>query len=55
MLIDMFSKYLLKCYSNLNDEKNLLKIKNINKVISMLNNNVNVDYVCDYLFLEGSE
>ena len=53
-LINMFNSYLLKCYNDVN-EKNILLIKKINNVISMLNSNVNVDYVMDTLCLESSE
>ena len=53
-LINMFNSYLLKCYNDVN-EKNILLIKKINNVISMLNSNVNVDYVMDTLFLESSD
>lgn len=54
-LIDIFNKYLSNCYNDLGNEENLERIKIINKAISMLNNNVNTDYVLDYLFLEGCE
>ena len=53
-LINIFNSYLLKCYNDVN-EKNILLIKKINNVISMLNSNVNVDYVMDTLFLESSD
>lgn len=54
-LIDLFNNYLIKCYNNLSDDLILDRIKILNKVIGMLNNNVSVDYVFDYLFLEGSD
>lgn len=54
-LIDLFNNYLIKCYNNLSDDVILDRIKILNKVIGMLNNNVSVDYVFDYLFLEGSD
>lgn len=52
MLIELFTNYLNYCY-NIDDDKYIKDIKKINKVISLLNNNVNVDYVFDYLFLGG--
>ena len=53
-LIKFFNEYLNECYMDLDNKNNFIMIKKINKVISMLNNNVNVDYVFDYLFL-GSD
>ena len=52
MLIELFNNYLNYCCNNLYDNK-IKEIKKINRVISMLNNNVNVDYVFDYLILGG--
>lgn len=56
-LIEIFNNYLIECYNNLEKESNINKIEILNKCISMLNNNVNVDYVYDYLLLklEGSD
>lgn len=54
-LIELFNNYLLKCYNELESNNNLLKIKVLNKVIGLLNSNVNIDYIFDYLILEGSE
>lgn len=53
MLIDLFSNYMNYLYADVLNKDNLKLIKKVNNVISMLNNNVNVDYVFDYLFLEG--
>ncbi len=52
-LINLFNNYLNFCYNsnNLNDE--IKNIKKITRAISMLNNNVNTDYVFDYLYLES--
>ena len=54
-LIDLFTNYLNSCYKEEFTSNNLAEIKKINKSISMLNNNVNVDYVFDYIFLDGGE
>lgn len=54
-LIDLFTNYLNYCYSNDLNANNLVEIKRINRAIGMLNNNVNVDYVFDYIFLEGGK
>ena len=53
MLIELFTNYLNYCYKDIFDDNKLLELKKVNKVIDMLNNNVNVDYVFDYLFLGG--
>lgn len=53
MLIDIFTDYLIYIYNDIDNYNNLNKIKIINNVLIMLNNNVNTDYVFDYLFLEG--
>lgn len=53
MLIELFTSYLLYCYKDFNDDKQIKEIKKVNKVINMLNDNVNVDYVFDYLFIGG--
>lgn len=50
-LINLFSTYLDFCYKQELNSNNLAEIKIINKAISMLSNNVNVDYVFDYIFL----
>lgn len=52
-LIDLFTFYLNSCYKEELNSSNLAEIKKINKAIGMLCNNVNVDYVFDYIFLEG--
>lgn len=51
-LINLFTDYLNYIYYDLSilDSK---KVFLINKVIGMLNNNVNVDYIFDYLCIEG--
>lgn len=54
-LIEIFNDYLILCYNDITNEKNVKNIKIINKCIGMLNNNVNVDYVFDYLFLGSGE
>lgn len=54
-LIDLFNNYLNSCYMKEFDVNNLAEIKKINKAIGMLNNNVNVDYVFDFIFLESGE
>lgn len=54
-LIELFNGYLNELYNDLLNQDNILLIKKINKVIGMLNNNVNVDYVFDYLFLGSGE
>lgn len=54
-LIEIFNGYLNELYNELLNIDNILLIKKINKVIGMLNNNVNVDYVFDYLFLGSGE
>lgn len=54
-LIDLFTNYLEFCYSDISNLENISKIKMLNKVINMLNNNVNVDYVFDYIFLGGDK
>ena len=53
MLIDIFTDYLIYIYNDIDNYNNLNKIKIINNVLIMLNNNINTDYVFDYLFLEG--
>ena len=53
MLIELFINYLTYCYRDINNQKQLKEIKKVNRVITMLNSNVNVDYVFDYLFLGG--
>ena len=53
MLIELFTSYLSYCYKDFNDDKQIKEIKKVNKVINMLNDNVNVDYVFDYLFIGG--
>lgn len=54
MLIDLFYNYINYLYNiDILNCDNLNLIKKMNNVVSMLNNNVNVDYVFDYLFLEG--
>ena len=51
-LINIFNDYLNYCYSNFDiSYKNRIYI--LNKAISMLNNNVNIDYVFDYICIEG--
>lgn len=54
-LIEIFNDYLILCYNDITNENNVKNIKIINKCIGMLNNNVNVDYVFDYLFLGSGE
>lgn len=54
-LIYLFNDYLLTCYDDIENENNLVLVKRLNKAISMLSNNVNTDYVFDYLILEGSD
>lgn len=54
-LIELFNKYLNECYKDIINIDNLLMIKKLNKVIGMLNNNVNVDYAFDYLFLGSGD
>ena len=53
-LIDLFQKTLLYLYDNIEYDK-LNKIKILNKAITMLSSNVNIDYVFDYILLKGSE
>ncbi|MBQ3021576.1 MAG: hypothetical protein IJD92_05085 [Bacilli bacterium] len=54
-IIDLFNEYLKYCYSCIFEPDKIILIKKINRVISMLNHNVNIDYVLDYILLEGSE
>ncbi len=54
-LIEIFKKYLEYYSVSIVDIKKLEKFKVINYVLNMLNNNVNIDYVFDYLLLKGSE
>ena len=54
-LINLFNDLLLRCYNNIYEEKNIYLIKLLNNSIGMLNNNVNIDYVFDYIFLEESD
>ena len=54
-LIELFNNYLNDLYGNIKNKENIKLIKKINKVIGMLNNNVNVDYIFDYLFLENGD
>jgi len=54
-LIEIFNEFLNLCYSDITDKENIKLIKIINRVIGMLNNNVNIDYIFDYLFLESSD
>lgn len=51
-LIELFTNYLNSCYREEFNINNLAEIKKLNKAIGMLNNNVNVDYVFDFIFLE---
>lgn len=53
-LIEMFKNLLLYYYNNLNSD-NLNKIKLLNDAIMLLNCNVNVDYVFDYVLLGGRD
>lgn len=52
-LINMFEQYLNYLYKKLN-EKDIIIIRKLNRAITLLNKNVNIDYVLDYLML-GSE
>lgn len=52
-LIKILENYLIFLTSNILDNENILKIKKVSKVLNLLNNNVNVDYAFDVLFLEG--
>lgn len=54
-LIELFNDFLNICYKDLFNIENAILIKKINKCISLLNNNVSVDYVFDYLFLGSGE
>ena len=53
MLVDLFTNYLNYCYNDINNSDKIKEVKKINRIIIMLNNNVNTDYVFDYLFLGG--
>lgn len=53
-LIVMFNNYLNEVYNEITNLENINLIKKLNKVIKMLNNNVNIDYVFDYFFI-GSD
>ena len=53
-LIIMFNEYLKEIYNDINNLENINLIKRLTKVIKMLNNNVNIDYVFDYFFI-GSD
>ena len=50
ILLQNYSNYLAM---DLNNKDNFKLIKKINKVLNLLNKNVNVDYAFDVLFLEG--
>ena len=52
-IIDLLENYLKYLLSNDFNNDNLKLIKKLNKVLNLLNNNVNVDYAFDVLFLEG--
>jgi len=54
-LIELFNTYLIECYNDILNKENIKMIKILNKTISMLNNNVNVDYIFDYLFLGSGD
>ena len=54
-LIILFKDFLETCYKDVLNKNNMFLIKKINKCISMLNNNVNVDYVFDYLLLGSGD
>lgn len=54
-LISIFNEYLNDCYKEIEKKDNLLMIKKINKAICLLNNNVNIDYVFDYVFLGSGD
>lgn len=54
-LIEMFNECLILCYNDIINKKSLKKIKVLNKCIFMLNSNVSIDYVFDYLFLGSGE
>lgn len=54
-IIAMFNEFLNDCYNDLNNSDNIKMIKKVNKCIGMLNNNVNIDYVFDYLFLGNGD
>lgn len=51
-LIKIFNDYLVYSYNNFD-----ITLRNnifvVNKVITMLNNNVSIDYIFDYIFFEG--
>jgi len=52
-IIDLLENYLKYIMSYNFNNDNLKLIKKLNKVLNLLNNNVNVDYAFDVLFLEG--
>ena len=52
-LIKILENYLIYLSSNILNNENIIMIKKLNKVLNLLNNNVNVDYAFDVLFLEG--
>jgi len=52
-LIKILENYLVYLSLNVLNNENIIMIKKINKVLNLLNNNVNVDYAFDVLFLEG--
>lgn len=54
-IIEMFNEFLNDCYIDLSNRDNIKMIKRVNKCIGMLNNNVNIDYVFDYLFLGNGD
>lgn len=51
-LINIFNEYLNYCYINF-DIENKKKVLVINNAINMLNSNVNIDYVFDYICIKG--
>ena len=52
-IIDLLDNYLNYLLSSDLSDNNFRLIKKLNKVLNFLNNNVNVDYAFDVLFLEG--
>lgn len=52
-LIELLENYIIYLSNNKLEKDKYILLKKLNKVLNLLNNNVNVDYAFDILFLEG--
>ncbi len=54
-LINLFELYIHNCYRHTDKTFKPEIIRKLNRAITLLNNNVNIDYVFDYLLLESGK